>query len=236
VRIREGRLGTASYLAFLVWTLVLVAVLTPAWAWGTLVAVLAFGMLDGGRGLRMLGRPHFWLFVLSIVVVGVLFLGTPDVRWSIFRLSREGLSTGAWMALRAATLTLAFSVTIGALSVAQVIRLFDRIRLRGLGFALGVALNLGPVLQNVAEAAYHTLRLRGAARRPLHSGRLFLITVIANGLRYGDDVVKAAYARAFDPSAPSSVRSLQLSLLDQLVLAALVIAGAAALALMWLAS
>ena len=30
---------------------------------------------------------------------------------------------------------------------------------------------------------------------------MFLVTVIANGLRYGDDVVQAASARTFDPAA-----------------------------------
>jgi hypothetical protein len=64
-----------------------------------------------------------------------------------------------------------------------------------------VALNLGPVLRDTVEAAYHTLRLRGGLRRPLQTARLFLVTVIANGVRYGDDVVQAASARAFDPGA-----------------------------------
>jgi energy-coupling factor transporter transmembrane protein EcfT len=73
--------------------------------------------------------------------------------------------------------------------------------MRGLGFALGVALNLGPVLRDTVEAAYHTLRLRGGFHRPIEAARLFLVTVIANGVRYGDDVVQAASARAFDPGA-----------------------------------
>jgi energy-coupling factor transporter transmembrane protein EcfT len=64
-----------------------------------------------------------------------------------------------------------------------------------------VALNLGPVLRDTVEAAYHTLRLRGGFRRPIQAAQLFLVTVIANGLRYGDDVVQAASARAFDPAA-----------------------------------
>jgi hypothetical protein len=78
---------------------------------------------------------------------------------------------------------------------------FEGLGLRGLGFAQGVALNLGPVLRDTVEAAYHTLRLRGGSRRPVQAAQFFLVTVIANGVRYGDDVVQAASARAFDPAA-----------------------------------
>lgn len=196
-----ARLNSGSYLCFLLWTLLLVALLPDDRQWLLLVIVVAFGWLSGRAVLQVLASRRFWLFILSILAMSPFVLGEADIRWGMLRLSWTGLETGLWMAVRAATLMLAFSVSLGALSVAQMIRLFDRLRLRGLGFALGVALNLGPVLRDVVEAAYHTLRLRGGFRRPARNARLFLITVIANGLRYGDDVVKAALARAFDPAA-----------------------------------
>ena len=195
------RLNPGSYLAFLVWALLLVALLPDARLGPLLALVVAFGWLNGGGGLRALSSHRFWLFILSTLAVTPFILGEPDVRWGILHLSRAGLETGLWMAMRAATLMLAFGASVAALSVAQMIHVFDELGLRGLGFALGVALNAGPVLRDTVEAGYHTLRLRGGLRRPAQATRLFLVTVIANSLRYGDDVVQAASARAFDPAA-----------------------------------
>jgi energy-coupling factor transporter transmembrane protein EcfT len=105
------------------------------------------------------------------------------------------------MALRALCLTVAFSVALDALSVSEMARLFEMVGLKGLGFALGVALNLLPTLRETATTAYHTLRLRGGfRRRPWQTLKLFLVTVIANALRHSDDVVNAAAARAFEPT------------------------------------
>ncbi len=196
-----------------------------------LVAVLVFGWLWGRPGLRVLLSRRFWLFLLTIVAVAVLILGETDLRWSVFCLSRQGLTIGLWMALRAVTLTLAFSVSVGALSVAQLVRLFDGVGLRGLGFALGVALNLGPVLRDTVEAAYHTLRLRGGLRRPLRAAQLFVVTTISNALRYGDDVVKAASARAFDPNARLSWSARLVSRADWVFVAGLITLGAGLLVL-----
>jgi hypothetical protein len=219
------RLNPGSYLAFLLWALLLVALL-PAGRLGLLLPlVVAFGWLGGGAVLQVLANRRFWLFFLSTLAIAPFILGEADVRWGMLRLSRMGLEAGLWMALRAATLMLAFSASLGALSVAQMIHLFDGLGLRGLGFALGVALNLGPVLRDTVEAAYHTLRLRGGFRRPVQAARLFLVTVIANGLRYGDDVVQAASARAFDPAAKPARVTPILERADKVFIAGLVAVG-----------
>jgi energy-coupling factor transporter transmembrane protein EcfT len=225
MRLPRSQLRPASYLAFLAWALLLVALLPDGRLGFLLAAVVAFRWFNQRAGLRVLVKRRFWLFILSTLVVAALILGEADVRWGIVRLSREGLTLGTWMALRAATLMLAFSVSLGSLSVAQMISLFDGLGLRGLGFALGVALNLGPVLNDVVEATYHTMRLRGGLRRPLQNAQLFLITVVANALRYGDDVVKAASARAFDPAASLPPLAPLLGRADEVFMAGLVVAG-----------
>ena len=218
-------LRPGSYLAFLLWSLSLVALLPDNQLWLLLIVVLAFGWLNERTGWRVLTRRRFWLFILSIVALAPFVLGEPDVRWGVLPLSRAGLEAGLWMALRAMTLMLAFSVSLGGLSVTQMTHLFDALELRGLGFALGVALNLGPILRDTMEAAYHTLRLRGGARRPVQSLRLFLVTVIANALRYGDDVVRAASARAFDPAATPPRGNRILGRADRAFIAGLIVAG-----------
>ena len=131
-------------------------------------------------------------------------LGEADTSFGPLNLSRAGFVTGCWMALHAVTLMVAFSATLGSLTVSQTIAGFDSLGLRAMGFALGVALNMLHTLQDVVDAAYHTIRLRGGLKRPLYSFRLFLVTVVANSLRYGDDIVRSAAARAFDPAMPAA--------------------------------
>jgi len=202
LRFENWELGLSpwGYLVFLLWTLLLVGLLPEQRVTLLLGSVLLFALLTGGGGLRPLRRPHFWTLILSALALGPLVLGEKDLAWGWLRLSRAGFWMGLWMALRALCLTMAFSVALNALSVSEMSRLFETVGLKGLGFALGVALNLLPTLQETSEAAYHTLRLRGGFRRPWQALRLFLVTVIANALRYSDDVVSAAAARAFEPT------------------------------------
>lgn len=224
------RLNPISYLAFLVWSLALVALLPDDRAGFLLGTVLAVGVLSGGGRLRILARGRFWVTVASLVALSALLLGERDLQWGFLRLSREGFLIGVWMSVRAMSLMLAFAISLGALTITEVVRLFDAANLRGLGFALGVALNLGSVLRDAVEAAYHTIRLRGGFRRPILAVRLFLVTVIANALRYGDDVVKSASARAFDLGARTT-SGIAIGGADALFLCALTVGGAAILML-----
>jgi energy-coupling factor transporter transmembrane protein EcfT len=194
------RLGPGSHLIFPIWVLITTALLPDRQIAPLLIATLAFGLLDGGQGLFILRKARFWILILSIVAISPWILGEADLTWGWLRLSRAGLEMGLWMALRALCLSLAFSVSVGALSASEMAHIFEGLGLKGLGFSLGVALNLLSVLGQTIEAAYHTIRLRGGFRRPWPALRLLLITVIANALRYGDDVVKAASARGFDPA------------------------------------
>lgn len=226
--------GPGSYLAFLLWALLMVAALPGPHLLPVTAAILLFAVMTGGRGLRIFARPRFWLFILFILALSPFLLGEPDLRWGMLGLSRDGLTAGCWMALRAMSMMLAFSAVLEALTVSQLINLFDQLGLRGLGFALGVALNLLLTLQDVVGAAYHTIWLRGGWRRPLRNGQLFLVTVIANALRYGDDIVRAATARGFDPAAkPKKQRPNRLlGRFDRVFLIGLV-ASAAGLLLPW---
>jgi energy-coupling factor transporter transmembrane protein EcfT len=197
-----------GYLVFLLWTLLLVGLLPDQRVTLLLGSVLLFALLAGGDGLRPLRRPRFWILILSALALGPLVLGEADGKsapsvlvWGWLHLSRDGFWMGVWMALRALCLSVAFSVALTALSVSKMARLFETVGLKGLGFALGVALNLLPILRDTSEAAYQTLRLRGGfRRRPWQALKLFLVTVIANALRHSDDVVNAAAARAFEPT------------------------------------
>jgi energy-coupling factor transporter transmembrane protein EcfT len=115
------------------------------------------------------------------------------------QLSWIGLCLGLEMAGRALTLMLAFSLGLSSLSLSDLVAISDGLNMRGLGFALGVAINMLTTLQAMARATFETMKLRGGLRRPLVALRLFLVTLVSNTLRYGDQVVHAASVRAFDP-------------------------------------
>jgi energy-coupling factor transporter transmembrane protein EcfT len=61
-------------------------------------------------------------------------------------------------------------------------------------------MNLFSTLQDMATVTFQTIKLRGGLRRPLVALRLFLVTLLTNTMRYGDQVVDGASVRAFDPN------------------------------------
>lgn len=188
-----------GYLLFTGWAMLVATLIEREWLAGLLLVELIFGLTHERGGLRVLVRPRFWGLILSALVLGSLLTGEPDVVWGPLHLSRQGFATGLEMGGRATALMLAFSLGAASLSLSDVVAVFDRLGLRGLGFATALALNMLSTLQEMALVTLQTIRLRGGIRRPWTALRLFLITTVANTLRYGDEVVDAAAMRAFDP-------------------------------------
>jgi energy-coupling factor transporter transmembrane protein EcfT len=203
---RRRALSPWGYLLLTAWATLLATLVEGWWLAGLALLELSFGLLWSQGGLRLLRRPRFWAFLLTAVVLG-LFLGEgADLAIGPFQVSRDGLAMGLEMAGRALTITLAFGIGVASLSLSDLVALFDRLRLRGLGFAVGLAMNLLGTLRDMTTATLQTIRLRGGLRRPLVALRLFLITTVANTLRYGDEVMNAAATRAFDPSQGQAAR------------------------------
>jgi energy-coupling factor transporter transmembrane protein EcfT len=210
-------LSVWGYLLFTAWAALMGVSVRGGWLAGLALAELAFGLACSRRGLRLLARPRFWIFVLTAAAFGPFLIGEPDAALGPLRFSREGLVTGLEMAGRACALILAFSLGVASLSLSDLVALFNRLGLRGLGFATALALNLLGTLREMAAVTWQTIGLRGGLRRPVIALRLFLVTTVANTLRYGDEVVNAAMVRAFDPQhgqpAPLPLRWADLGLL-----------------------
>jgi energy-coupling factor transporter transmembrane protein EcfT len=193
------RFSAWGYVAFTLWGMAMALVLR-GWSLAALVAVeLAFGLAWRREGLGPLRRVRFWLFIGAAVALGPCLLRPAGSTEASVGLSWMGLSLGLEMAARALTLMLAFSLGLSSLSLSDLVAIFDRLHLRGLGFALGVAMNMVGTLREMARVTFETIKLRGGLRRPVAALRLFLVTVVSNTLRYGDEVVRAASVRAFDP-------------------------------------
>jgi len=193
-------LSSYGYLFFFIGAVVL-AVVSPGMKVSfVLGGTLLFAALFSSEALRLFRRWQLWFFVASAFLLSPLVIGEKNVSLWGLRVSEEGFQAGMWMTLRALSIALAASTFAAAVSVPQMAQLFERLRLKGLGFALGVATNMLPTVQETMETTYQALRLRGGLRRPgLGTIRLLLVSIIAGSLRRGDDIVSAAEARAFDP-------------------------------------
>jgi energy-coupling factor transporter transmembrane protein EcfT len=220
-RERGGPLSPWGYLLFTGWAALVAALVKGRWLVGLALVEVAFGLAWSRAGLRLLRRPRFWVFVLAAVALGPFLIGEPDVTLGPLRLSRAGWAAGLEMAGRAFTLTLAVGLGVASLSLSDLVAVFDRLGLRGLGFAVALAMNMLGTLREMATVTLQTIRLRGGMRRPWLALRLFLITAVANTLRYGDEVVNAAAVRAFDPHGGQSA-ALPLRRADLWLLALLV--------------
>lgn len=191
------RLGTPGYLGCLVFSLG-VAILAQGWRVAIACSLsLVLAAVFYPAGLKPLRSRQMGLFVGFLLVPATLF-GPSD--WTVWgaTLSRQGLVAGTHMLLRAITILVAAAGFAASVSVSELAGLLERAGLKGLGFALGVAFNMLPIVQETATNAYHALRLRGGFRRQrMRAVRLLLIAVVINSLRHAEDIVDAAEARAF---------------------------------------
>jgi energy-coupling factor transporter transmembrane protein EcfT len=202
----RASLSSCGYLFFFLGTVVTAIVAREIEAVLVLVATVAFAALFHRKSLRFLLRWQLWVFVLPTLALSPLLIGERDTLVWGLSLSQEGFWAGLWMVIRALSIALAAAVFSSAVSVSQMVQLFEGMRLKGLGFALGVATNVLPTIQETMDTSYQAMRLRGGFRsRRLHTLKLLLVTVIASSLRRGDDIVWAAEARAFDPANSQTV-------------------------------
>jgi energy-coupling factor transporter transmembrane protein EcfT len=152
------------------------------------------------------------LLLLGLVLAASLLIpaggaGRPLSALPYFNL--EGLKSGFLMVLRAVILLLALDGFSSSVDVSQVAGLAEKLGLRGLGFSVGVAFNMLPILRDSATASWYSLWMRGGLRRrPLHSLKLLALTIVGNALRRGEEIALAAEARAFNPQR---IRAIPLS-------------------------
>lgn len=226
----ELRLGTFGHLGCLAFSLA-VAVLAQGWRVGIACGLsLALAAVFYPPGLKPLRSKRLWLFLVFLLVPAALF-GPGD--WTVWgvTLSQQGLVAGTQMALRAITIMVAVAGFTASVSVSESAGLLERAGLKGLGFALGVAFNMLPIVQETATNAYQALRLRGGFRcQRLRAVRLLLITVVVTSLRHADDIVNAAEARAFSTTQARPMSSIIWRRSD-LALAGILLAGTLALLL-----
>jgi len=203
VMMQNPRIGTLGYLTLFAGALASAFLLPPEGLLLALIVSLLIGILFFPRALKRLLRWRWLLFLLLLVLPNALWLGEADRVLLGVPFSLSGFWVGVGMALRAAVMLFAVVAFSTSIDIAEVAGLLERLGLRGLGFSMGVAVNLLPSLLDSYRNAWHTLRMRGGFRRERLRGlRLLLVTVVANALRRADEIALAAEVRAFQPDNP----------------------------------
>jgi energy-coupling factor transporter transmembrane protein EcfT len=200
------RMGTVSYLVIFAWSLAMV-MLAPAHillvAGGSCLLIASFVY---PRSFLRLMRLRWLVMIALLAVPPIFFLGTLDrVFWGV-SYSSEGLASSMQILLRIVVVLVSVDGFTSAVDIASIAGLLERFGLRGLGFSMGVALNLLPSLQTAAVNTWHSLWMRGGLRAQRGRGmRLLLLTIITNALRRTEEIALAAEGRAF---SPEQVRAL----------------------------
>jgi len=218
-----ARIGSLAHLGIFAWALLLVTLAAARNdQWVEVLGLLVVGAIYP-LGVSRLARPR-WL-LLFVILFGVTMLfgdGEPDLLLLGLPLASQNLLAATHMLVRAMVILLAADGLATSIDVTEVAGLFERVGLSGLGFSLGVAVNLMPNIREAVTNAWHVLLMRGGFRAQWWRGlQLFFLTVLTNALRRSDDIVLAAESRAYSPER-SRKFSLRVGRLDWLILLAAV--------------
>ena len=202
---RGVRIGTLGHLAIFAWMVAMVFVARPAsMPLAAALCLLAAVALYPAAFKRLLKVR--WLVFLLVLALPQAFLAGAGVR--------AGLAVAATAALRALVVLVAINALARSVNVVEVAGLLERAGLRGLGFSMGVAVNLLPALIESGTNAWYSLKMRGGLRRQWWRGlQLAVLTVVANAIRRAEDIALAAEARAYAPER-SRVQPLKKGRLD----------------------
>jgi energy-coupling factor transporter transmembrane protein EcfT len=205
----EQLFGTIGHLAIFFWFLgmVLLASGTRLLATTAICLVVAVILYPGAIRRSLHWRWLIWMLLLS--VPSLFFLGERDSAFYGIRYSSEGMLAGLEIALRFVVVLVAVQGFTSSVDIPAVAGLLERLGMQGLGFSLGVALNLLPGLQQSSMDAWQSLRMRGGLRKRWWRGlKLLMVTIMTNALRRAEEVALAAEARAFSPenARPMPVR------------------------------
>lgn len=225
-------LGDRGHLAIFLWALALVMLGPVQYSLAISLFCLAVLALLYPGALGRLLRPR-WLVLLALLIpAGMIFPpDQPAAGSGSVSFLPAGLLLGLQMALRAAVVLLAVDSFSGAVDIGAVAGMVERLGLRGLGFSIGIAINLLPSLRQTITNAWHSLRMRGGFRRRRRRAlQLLFITVVTNALRRAEEITLAAEARAYRPEM-SRTLPVKTGKLDLMVI---LLAGGCVLAVLFL--
>ena len=196
--LKLGPVGRLSIFAGALLSITLAASSMLPWAAAVDAGLLLLGLHP--PAISRLLHPRR-LFLLALLIIPPLFfLGSRSSHLGPISYSAEGLHASASMALRFFIILWAVEGLTRSLEIVELAALFERAGLKGLGFSLGVAMNLLPALQRSSLNAWQALKMRGGWRRQrARTAGLLAMTIISGALRRAEEIALAAEARAFSP-------------------------------------
>lgn len=206
-------LGTFGHLTIFIWFLAMVMLAPKTKVLTTTLLCLTVAIVVYPSSFRSLVRLRWLAFMLLLAVPAVFFLGEIDSEFIGIGYSSEGLLAGIQIAARFVVVLIAVESFTSSVDIPTLAGLLERFGMQGLGFSLGVALNLLPGLQQSCVKTWHSMQMRGGLRRNrLHGLKLMAVTIISNAIRQAEDVALAAESRAFSPekSRPLPIRKGQI--------------------------
>ncbi len=196
-------IGSLGHLSIFLWVLGMVLISPMGMGIFPALGILGVLVFLYPFALRRLARPRWLIIFFSLFLVNIIFgypEGGTDRMVLGLSLSSNTLLSGMQMTLRAILILLAADGLSSSVNITEIAGLLERGGLQGLGFSIGVAVNLLPDLRQSGMIAWHSLRMRGGLRANWWRGiQLLLLTMLSNSLRHADEIVLAAEVRAFRP-------------------------------------
>lgn len=215
---KEEYLGAIGYLAIFFFSIAVVMI-TPAQRlpWAAAVCLLA-AVLVYPHAFRSLMRLRWLVMIMLMALPPIFLIGDLDRTLAGIPYSSEGLLSGIQIALRILVVLVAIQGLTSSVDISSVAGLLEKAGLHGLGFSVGVALNLLPSLLQSTQNAWRSLWMRGGLRKQRGRGlRLLAVTIIAGALSRAEEIALAAEARAFVPERARSM-PVKIGKLDWLIL------------------
>lgn len=193
-------LGAGGHLALFIWLMVMAMLVSGRFLFGTsMVFLLVIGVVYPNT-LKKLFRWRWLVWILLMAIPMVFFIGEVDASWMGIHYSTDGMAAGLQIAIRFVVMLAAVQGFTSSVDIPTLAGVLERFGLKGLGFSVGVALNMLPAMQAACLKTWRTMQMRGGFRK--HRWRtlqLLVITVMANALRRAEDIALAAEARAYSP-------------------------------------
>lgn len=202
----EHGLGTVAYLAIFACSLAAVMAVPVQYIPWTAGLCLLVALLVYPCAFRSLMRWRWLMIIILLSVPPIFLVGEIDRSLAGIPYSSTGLSNAIQVALRILVVLVSVQGLTTSIDISSVAGLLERAGLHGLGFSVGVALNLLPALQQSAQNAWRSLWMRGGLRKHrLRSLRLLAVTIIAGALSRAEEIALAAEVRAFMPERARSL-------------------------------
>ena len=222
IRSRE-KLGTISYMIIFFWSICIIILVPEKHILMAGGLCLFAATLIHPKSFRRIMRLR-WLILIAVLAIPPIFIvGELDQNLLNIPYSYEGLSASLVIFIRIIVVLISIDGFTNAVDISSIASLFEKIGFRGLGFTMGVALNLLPSMEKAAVNTWQSLWMRGGLRKNRWVGiRHMLVTIITNALNRTEQISLAADGRAFNPSHCRPVK-FQKGSLDMVVLGIIVL-------------